>query len=111
MPSTKPSHKLDNPEDGSEKCPSLGTPEYDVFVKKQSQNSLIDATNAHPILRVLSTIFIGFYGVSLLVMAQNFVVDGPLWPGLLSGIYFGVYGLFVLAYLRYSWGRRRRGSR
>ncbi len=90
-----------------DKCPPPGTSEYDSYIEKQSRKALIDAMNAHPILRVCSTFVIVILGTGILFSALDGFRNRPMWAAILSCVVFGVYGLSVLSYLRYCWGKRR----
>ena len=89
-----------------DKCPPLGTPEYAAYVERQSQRAWIHAMNAHPILRVGSTIVILMLGLGGLTLAWP-RVDRPWWEDVLACIVFTVYGIGWLSYLKYSWGKQR----
>ena len=97
--------------DAPDKCPALGTSEYNAFIEMQSRNAFIDAMNAHPILRVGSTVVVVLLGSGYLGSAWLCLQYRPLWAGILSSLIAASYGIFEFAYLRYSWGRRRRGYR
>ena len=104
------SAKSDNTSKAPSRCPPPGTPEYDAFVERQAHNAFIDAMNAHPILRVLSTVVILILGGGVLWGAWQNLHQGPLWLSVLLAVFSAGGSIGFFGYLKYSWGRRRRNG-